>query len=253
MLPPKPELGIDFVNKQISEFYKGAKDIAPDRITEREFGAGNFEVKIAHRHMSFKNENELRSYLSANSIPYVSCSAAYYRFPTGRPMENKGWIGSELVFDLDADDMKLACQKVHGGGWVCKNCLKEVREETIKLIYEFLIPDFGFSENEIQVNFSGNRGYHVHVKNSDVLQLDSASRREISNYISGIGMEFSEFFPTAGQRGTMLVGPRPTEKGWKGKIARNFLSNLNAGVEFSCEDGHRQRNGYKTLQEEEPH
>ncbi len=228
---PKEELGIDFVNKLISDYYKDARDIAPDRITEREFGAGNYEVKIAHRHMSFRNENELRSYLSANSIPYVSCSAAYYRFPAGRPMENKGLIGAELVFDLDADDIKLDCQNVHGRGWVCKNCLTKVKEETIKLIYDFLIPDFGFAENEIQVNFSGNRGYHVHIKKEDIMKLDSGSRREISNYISGIGMEFNEFFPTAGQRGTMLVGPRPTDKGWKGKIARNFLSNLNAGID----------------------
>ncbi len=228
---PKEELGIDFVNKLISEYYKDARDIAPDRISEREFGAGNYDIKIAHRHMSFRSENELRSYLSANSIPYVSCSAAYYKFPTGRPMENKGFLGSELVFDLDADDISLDCQKVHGKGWVCKNCLAKVKEETIKLIYDFLIPDFGFSEGDIAVNFSGNRGYHVHIKKEEILHLDAASRREISNYIAGIGMEFSEFFPTAGQRGAMLTGPKPTDRGWKGKIARNFLSNLNAGVD----------------------
>src|SRR5277367_3797472 len=93
---PEKELGIDFVNKLISDYYKDAKDIATDRMTEREFGVGNYDVKIAHRHMSFKNENELRFYLSNNSIPYVSCSAAYYRFPTGRPMENKGFLGAEL-------------------------------------------------------------------------------------------------------------------------------------------------------------
>jgi DNA primase small subunit len=230
MPAPSQELGVEFANKMISDYYRSATDIAPDRISEREFGAGNYEVKIAHRHMSFRNENELRSYLSANSIPYVSCSAAYYKFPAGRPMESKGWLGAELAFDLDADDMKLDCQKKHGSRWVCQNCLKSVKEETIKLIYDFLIPDFGFMEDEIFVNFSGNRGYHVHIKKESILKLDSTARREISNYIAGIGIEFSEFFPTAGQRGVMLSGPRVSDKGWKGKIAKNFLGNLNAGV-----------------------
>ncbi|MDE1767826.1 MAG: DNA primase catalytic subunit PriS [Candidatus Micrarchaeota archaeon] len=231
MPDPKEELGIEFVNKQISDYYSTAKYIAPDRMSEREFGVGNFETKIARRHISFKSENELRNYLSGNSVPYVSCSAAYYKYPDGRPMENKGWLGSELVFDLDSTDMDLVCQRAHGRSWVCKNCLNSVKGETIKLIYDFLIPDFGFSESDIQVNFSGSRGYHVHIKKESVLQLDAASRREISNYISGIGMDFQEFFPTAGQRGMMLSGPRPSDKGWKGKIARNFLSNLNAGID----------------------
>ncbi len=231
MAPPMEELGNDFINRLISEYYKDAKYLAPERMSEREFGVGNYDIKIAYRHMSFGYENALRSYLSANSVPYVSCSAAYYRFPAGRPMEAKGWLGSELVFDLDADDMELDCQKVHGSRWVCRNCFTKVREETIKLVYDFLIPDFGFSEKDIRVNFSGNRGYHVHINRENVLQLDGASRREISNYIAGIGMEFGEFFPTAGIRGTTLVGPKPSDTGWKGKIARNFLSNLNAGVD----------------------
>lgn len=231
MTVPKEELGVDFVNGLISAYYRDAKDIAPDRISEREFGSGNYDVKIARRHMTFNRENELRSYLSANSVPYVSCSAAYYKFPAGRPMENKGWIGSELVFDLDADDMHLDCQKQHGSRWVCKNCLTKVKEEAIKLIYDFLIPDFGFLEKDIQVNFSGNRGYHIHIKREDVLQLDSQSRREITNYIAGIGLEFGEIFPTAWLRGSKLRGPRPIDMGWKGKIARNFLSNLNAGMD----------------------
>jgi DNA primase small subunit len=231
MALPKEELGIDFVNSAISDFYKSAKGIAPDRIAEREFGVGNFDVKISHRHLSFRNENELRSYLSANSIPYVSCSSAYYKFPAGRPMENKGWLGSELVFDLDVTDMDLDCQKRHGKAWVCRTCFNSVKEETLRLVYDFLIPDFGFSESEISVNFSGNRGYHVHVKNGDMLQLDAGSRREITNYISGIGVEFEDIFTNAKEKGIALNGPTPADRGWRGKLAKNFLASLNAGPE----------------------
>ena len=231
MSSPNPDNGAGLVNGLISDFYKTVTNLAPDRIAEREFGVGNFEIKISQRHMSFRNERDLKGYLSSNAVPYVSSSSAYYKFPTGRPMEKKGWIGSELVFDLDVTDMNLPCQLRHGKSWICSMCLDEVRKETIKLVYDFLIPDFGFSEKEIEVNFSGNRGYHVHVKNKDVLGLDAAARKEITSYISGMGINFEELFPTAGRRGEKLVGPSPKDKGWKGKIAKNFLSNLNAGTD----------------------
>ncbi len=219
------------INGLISEYYKACHGIAPRRIAEREFGVGNFDVKISQRHMSFRDERELKDYLSANSVPYVSSSPALYRYPARRPMEKKIWLGSELVFDLDVTDMTLPCQAKHGKSWICKACLNEVRKETLKLIYEFLIPDFGFSEAEISVNFSGNRGYHVHVDNNDVMLLDAAARKEITNYIAGIGIEFVDLFPTAGRRGEKMVGPSAKDKGWKGKIAKNFLENLNAGIE----------------------
>ena len=223
--------GAGLVNGLISDFYKTATGLAPERIAEREFGVGNFDVKISQRHMSFRNERDLKEYLSSNAVPYVSYSPAYYRFPAGRPMDKKGWSGAELVFDLDVTDMDLPCHKKHGKSWVCSICLDEVKKETIKLVYDFLIPDFGFSEKEIEVNFSGNRGYHVHVKNKDVLSLDAAARREVTGYISGMNIDSNDFFPTAGRRGEKLVGPTPKEKGWRGRIAKNFLSNLNSGTD----------------------
>lgn len=226
-----PDSSLPIINELISDFYKSATDLAPERIGEREFGVGNFEIKISQRHMSFRSERDLKEYLSTNAVPYVSSSSAFYKFPSGRPMEKKGWLGSELVFDLDVTDMDLPCQLKHGKSWVCSICLNEVRKETIKLVYDFLIPDFGFSEKEIKVNFSGNRGYHVHVDNKDMLMLDAAARREVTGYISGSGIEFADLFPTAGRRGEKLFGPSSKEKGWRGKIAKNFLSNLNAGVD----------------------
>ncbi len=239
MSSPNADNGAGLVNGLISGFYKTATGLAPDRIAEREFGVGNFDVKISQRHMSFRNEHDLRGYLSANAIPYVSSSSAYYKFPTGRPMERKGWMGSELVFDLDVTDMDLPCQIKHGKSWVCSVCLEEIKKETIKLVYDFLVADFGFSEKEIDVNFSGNRGYHVHVKNKDVLMLDAAARKQVTEYISGVGIDFDKFFMQTSniwdketynmKKMKMVTGPNPKEKGWGGKIARNFISSLDAG------------------------
>ena len=221
------------ISRLISDYYKHAQDIVPSRVEQREFGFGTFDAKVAGRHIAFKSGEALREYLVGNSPAYASCSQSFYKYPDARPMEKKEPFGAEIVFDIDATDMNLPCQKAHGKKWVCTQCLKQVKEETIKLVEEFLIPDFGFSEKEVEINFSGNRGYHLHIGAERVLQLDGFARRELSEYIAGSGIDFEEFFPTIMVKGTRLkklTGPKPTDGGWKGKIANNFLKSLNTGV-----------------------
>ncbi|MCL4375172.1 DNA primase catalytic subunit PriS, partial [Candidatus Marsarchaeota archaeon] len=218
------------ISSLIRDYYRRAV-LSVDRVDKREFAYGTFESKIKVRHLSFRSIQELSRYLVDNAPPYLSYSSAYYEFPAGRPMEKKNWQGSELVFDLDATDMDIPCKKEHGKGWICKICLEAVKGEAIKLIEDFLIPDFGFSESEMIINFSGNRGYHIHINREDVLGLDKNERKQISDYISGNGIDSEEIFPDSGKRGKRLIGPRPEEKGWPGKIAKNFISKLNKGPE----------------------
>jgi len=220
-----------FAKELFREYYSkiDAEMIAPPHIENREFGFGDFEKKIAYRHFGFRNAKALRDYMIGNVPPFVSYSSAEYEKPEARPMENKIWKGSELIFDLDATDLHLPCQEVHGRSWVCEICLDAVREETVRLVEDFLVPDFGFSERDISMNFSGNRGYHVHVSDSSVFVLDSRARRNITEYISGIGINPVSFFPTMGQRGTTLRGPRPADDGWGGKFAKGMISALNSG------------------------
>jgi DNA primase small subunit len=222
---------IELAKSLFGEYYRRCGSIAPPAVEKREFGFGDFEKKIAFRHMAFKNEEFLKRYLVENSPPFISYSTAEYERPDARPMEAKGWLGCELVFDLDASDLQLPCQEQHGRSWTCENCLVAVKDETIRLIEDFLMPDFGFSEKEISINFSGNRGYHVHVANDDVFRLSSRARREITEYIAGIGIDPVAFFPALEQRGKMLRGPTPTEPGWGGKFAREMISALNLGVD----------------------
>jgi len=120
--------------------------------------------------------------------------------------------------------------RVHRKEFVCKDCLGVAKDEAFKLIEDFLIPDFGFKKDEIEINFSGNRGYHVHVVSKDVLSLKDDARKEITDYISGNGLDFNELFPTMSHKG-VLLGPKPTDLGWSGKIARNFIKTLESGVD----------------------
>ncbi len=49
----------------------------------------------------------------AETVPsdvYHSC--AYYENPDF-DMDKKGWIGADLVFDIDADHIPTTCNKIH--------------------------------------------------------------------------------------------------------------------------------------------
>jgi DNA primase small subunit len=212
-------------------YYSSAHNVFPRRMENREFGFGDLQSKIRYRHFAFKTKEALRSYLVEEAPPFVSCSTAEYKYPDARPIETKGFLGADLVFDLDANDLKLDCTPSHMSSWVCGNCLDNVKDETIRLIEEFLVPDFGFSKDSISVNFSGNRGYHVHVNDSRSFLLGGEARREISTYISGFGIDPSAFFPTINMAGHRLEGPRPSDGGWGGKLARRVVEALNEGEE----------------------
>ena len=220
------QAGNAVVSKMLKSYYSMIKNIAPDRVSEREFGFGNFESKIAFRHMAFKDEAALQRYATDTAPAFIDYSAAYYKIPDGRPMEKKGWLGSELRFDIDSNDIPAPCKLDHGKEWVCGKCLDAAKQEVFKLVENFLVPDFGFSEQEIEINFSGNRGYHLHIRKPSILMLDSGARDELSNYVFGQEPDFESFFYTEdlGHNRRKQFGPKPSDGGWRGKVAKAFLS-----------------------------
>ncbi len=219
------EAGNKTVANLIKGYYKFHRGLAPDKVEQREFGFGTFESKIAFRHMAFKRGSELDSYLVDNAPPFVDYSSAYYKFPDARPMEKKIWLGSELRFDIDSNDIPTPCKIDHGREWVCDKCLEAAKDEVTKLVEDFLVKDFGISAGELEINFSGNRGYHVHVRKDSLLQLDVNAREEISNYVFGQGADIGAFFDldTSQNIRGRQTGPKPSDGGWKGKVAQAFM------------------------------
>ena len=207
------------LHRKFSDYYSKST-VSVRGLEKREFGFGGWEKKIEFRHLSFRNENELRARLVAEAPLYISHSLAYYEFPDARPMPRKNWEGSDLIFDLDTDGS--ACNHVCGK-FTCQRCLDAVKADVVKLIEEFLLPDFGFSKSELTVNFSGSRGYHVHVVSDAVYDLDREARREIADYVSGTGLSFERLFWNEGKK---FFGPSPSQGGFGGKFARGFVSKL---------------------------
>jgi DNA primase small subunit len=226
-----------------------AKDYSLDNsvsiIDKREFGFVLFREGML-RHRKFRNKDELETFLKnfAPSDAYYSC--AYYEDPEAE-MEKKGWLGADLIFDIDADHIATSCNKVHDdwtcgdcgfagkgiepekcpvcGGekfevstWPCENCLASAKAETIKLL-EMLMQDFGFSEKELHVFFSGHRGYHVHVESETVRSLDSVARKEIVDYVCGLGFDVT--LKGLGERNA-FESLHLNSSGWQGRIARGI-------------------------------
>lgn len=192
-----------FLRKKFQEYYRQNKISAPPEIHRREFGMGTLEQKIKVRHKSFSSQEALQNYLRREAPFFISYSTAYYEFPSNEPMSEKNWSGADLTFDLDVEMVLLEREK-----------LKRVKSETINLV-DFLLNDFGFSRQEVAVNFSGNHGYHVHVFSKKVKNLGSDERREIVDYISG-EVNFRDFLRIV--EGNKILGPSEGSKGWAGRI-----------------------------------
>ena len=64
------------------------------------------------RHLSFKNMKELIATIMKEVPSDIYCSNAYYRFPT-YPMQEKKWLGADLIFDIDGKDLNMPCVPSH--------------------------------------------------------------------------------------------------------------------------------------------
>ncbi|MFA5077214.1 MAG: DNA primase catalytic subunit PriS [Candidatus Micrarchaeia archaeon] len=216
---PDPETV--FVLRLFSNYYSKAEIQVPG-LEKREFGFGT-EKKIDSRHMAFNSPAEFRSFLVNNTPLYVSHSVAYYSMPKATPMERKGWLGSDLVFDLDMEAK---------GRYISPAEIASVRSDAVRLIEEFIIPDFGVDKSEISANFSGNRGFHIHVYDKRFSKLKGDERKEIIDYIKGAGLDYESFFSRqeAGSQGGRTVyresGPAPSGSGYSGRFAKRVLAAL---------------------------
>ncbi len=235
-----------FVAEQFHRWYQAnARTIpAPTEIRMREFAFLQFGGRAMFRHIGYPDESSFRRGLVDNNPAHSYHSSSYYEHPTA-DMAGKGWTGADLVFDIDADHFDLPCQHEHdrwkckncgkeGTGkppevcecgkaafdeesWLCERCLQAAKNETQKLL-DILIQDFGLSPaGDLVVNFSGNRGYHVHVRSKRVRTLDQSGRREVVDYILGTGIkpEYLGFSLKAKGGGSTLA-----DGGWRGRAGR---------------------------------
>jgi DNA primase small subunit len=219
---------MEFVKNRFREYYETNDIELPDRFGRREFAFVLFDSKGMFRHISFDKKVNLTNFLKEKSPAHVYYSSAYYKKPDAQTMQEKDWMGAELIFDLDSDHL-VGAEKM---SYV--ESLQLVKKEFYKLVADFLLNDFGFDEKYIDLYFSGGRGYHCHVRDPKILGLDSNERREIVDYITGRDLRDSLIFheQTTGIKsygehsfpaGKTLKMPTPDEPGWRGRISRGII------------------------------
>ena len=251
------EASREFVYQKFAEYYQNHHTmIPPVSIPEqREFGYLMFKERFMVRHRRFAEFKNLRGVLAETVPSDVYHSCAYYENPDF-DMDKKGWLGADLVFDIDADHIPTNCDKIHdeftcvkcgfsGRGlipescpcceatkfesktWPCELCIQSASDETAKLL-DMLENDFGFSQDDLHVYFSGHRGYHVHIENETVRSLDALARKEIVDYIIGIGLKLFEKTTAKGSKSEKTSKFRLHDYGWNRRLKmgmKSFLSN----------------------------
>ena len=212
-----------------------------------------------NRHISLKSDKELHLLLMQNKPSDVYCSNARYTFPN-LPMNEKDWLNAELIFDIDAKDLRKEppkentlikcsecnavspltpacpnCQstKISFTTLTCDDCIKSTKDEVIKL-QTILVDDLGIGEDKIRIFFSGNEGFHIYVPNSEYEAVGSKERAEIADYIMFRGCIPETFgFKKFNMNKSFL--PKFDEAGWNGRLAKHLYGTKSNRTKISQE------------------
>lgn len=264
---------INIVRQAFREFYYNNYNLieAPNAIEEREFGYSKFDGTMV-RHLAFKSINELIALLIREVPADVYCSSAYYSYPT-RVMQEKGLKGADLIFDIDIKELKPQCAERHDVYLCsicksplqsnstcekcnsssikhipipCNECINLGKSEVRKLL-NILEDDFAIdssNKGEVCLYFSGNNGFHVHIKGR-YTNLDSNARAEVVNYLSAKGLVYDILFKSKRGKEVRIVRRSYKDKdknpnhvsnnikfllnpdgyGWVGRVSRYILNN----------------------------
>lgn len=237
----------EFLQQKFREYYSQHEVNSVESPQEREFGIGEFGKKISQRHLAFRTQAEFNQFLKSFAPFFVSYSLAFYQFPERKPMTAKNLLKADIVYEFDSDDIKTDCKKDHdswqcdscgakGNGsiqnctncgssvkvmqWVCEECLNAVKKQVFQLL-NFLEKDFGISEG-IALNFSGNKGFHVHVRNQLLQKISHKARIELLDYLTS--SQLNPKFLGFGVDGKKILAPKEAEAmGWAKKLLNSLI------------------------------
>ncbi|MGA2783323.1 MAG: DNA primase small subunit domain-containing protein [Candidatus Bathyarchaeia archaeon] len=254
---------LDFLKQCFLAYYKEHLPTLqpPPSMKQREFGFLMFRDKIMVRHKSFNDFDSFKGTLLSLAPSDVYYSTAYYEKPDA-DMSHKGWLGSDIVFDVDADHIDAPCkgshdmwscpncketrrgkkppkcpncnhEKLEDRAWLCDRCLFAAKEEMVKL-RDIMVEDFGISPNEVHLFFSGHRGYHMHLMSDKLMKLGDSQRKEIVDYVLALGLDPDDqglYLDEADgssdissrAKSKMIIGPQTTDPGWRGRLAKGVI------------------------------
>lgn len=256
----------------IRRYYKSHRIPIFFSLDRKEFGVGDFGRKIVRRYVTFTTSSEFKQYLINEAPLYVSYSVASWEYPDQRDDAQRNFISAELVFEFDDDEFVtssptdisycLTChdittvQDLTSKGLNPLYCIKcgsrrqiiplpseyrwnRVVDETRRLI-TVLMEDFGIPKQHIHLNYSGNRGIHIHITDPRFTNAKKIFekppvglsrmkefhriREELTKYLTlsdfdahHIGLRIEE---------SRIVGPTAETPGMVGRIVRRIVEKL---------------------------
>jgi len=249
------------IKRILSEYYSSAELVLPPDMELREFAVQNLNG-IYVRHLSFRSETEIREFLRREPPLNAYFSSARYRDPSNKDMNEKGWLGSDLIFDIDADHLMQCRDRVleitfcPRCGYIadtsqipqnvknCPNCgaelksfehvdpdcVKEAYNSVLNLV-DVLKADFGL--RNVMAWFSGHRGFHVfaYLEDEDWLKLRGDERRAIVVYLKMYIQNYEHLLVkslTKKRSSKLLVSLPPSliDGGIRRRVAKILLKHL---------------------------
>jgi len=211
-----------YISGRFRDYYRNEEISLPPESDSREWGFIPFEESgdmYMIRHKSTKQMGEIDEFTKRKSPRHFYFSASKYENPSIPNMNDKGWVGADLIFDIDADHLK----NVDEDTTPYDEMLAEGKS-VLKNLVSVLENDFSF--DDITIVFSGGRGYHVHVRDDSVQTLSRSARNEIVDYLTGTNVDFETVTTTYPFEIPVkhYDGLFPKSKGWGSKYRDYLLS-----------------------------
>lgn len=230
-----------YLRGRFRDYYRQRDLELPPEADRREWGYIPFSSGSTTmiRHLSLLEMGSLEEFLQRKRPRHVYFSAGLYDDPGVERMEDKGWQGSDLIFDLDADHLPGVDPDETTYAEMLSAC-----KDALSRLLDIVENDFGFED--LTVVFSGGRGYHVHVRDPGVRQLQREDRREIVEYVRGIDVDAERLVSTetvsgtAGRETPAQKRTLDTDGGWSARVHRR-VCDLVDELEATDEEKARQR------------
>jgi DNA primase small subunit len=239
-----------YLRGRFGDFYRRTEVELPPRADDREWGyipwtSGPDTTMV--RHKSTLDLGDTVTFLERERPRHVYFSAGFYDNPSASAMGEKGWLGSDLVFDLDADHLPSVTLGEDSYAEMLAKC-----KDALYRLLDFLERDFGFED--LTVTFSGGRGYHVHVRDEGVHDLEREQRREIVDYVRGNELDLETLVNEEVVDGMGLKNPTekrvlPADGGWGRRVTERLGEFADDLLERGEEDAVEYLSGFEGVGE----
>jgi DNA primase small subunit len=229
--------------RKFQQYYQHSRLWTPPRIEQREWMFIPFGGAPPLRHIGFHRIQDVRQFVSTKTMHSCFYSTAYWNKPNETKMIDKEWQGADLIFDLDGDHLPGISDNDFPA------MIDIIQEQAWSLWNDFLQPEFGFSEEFLQVTFSGHRGFHLHYRDPSFHHIDSEARREMVSHIRGEGVDVA---------GALARFTQRDAKGWTRRLKNGMgdlidsLVDIDNQVEHASRELKRLEAGLKAMHEREP-